>query len=61
MSSGLVIPLLPFEKYIVGHAVMCVIGFLGLLPLGAITARYTRTYTPQWYSAHWIIQFAIGV
>ena len=58
--STLVIPLLPFEKYIIGHAVLCVIGFLGLLPLGALLARYTRTYSPAWFTAHWIVQFAIG-
>ena len=58
--STLVIPLLPFEKYIIAHAIFCVIGFLGLLPLGALVARYTRTFTPKWYTAHWIIQFAIG-
>ncbi|KAI0708956.1 hypothetical protein C8T65DRAFT_204721 [Cerioporus squamosus] len=58
--SGLVIPLVPFEKYIVGHAVLCVIGFLGLLPLGALLARYTRTYSPAWFTAHWVVQFAIA-
>ena len=57
---ALVIPLFPFEKYIIAHAIFCVIGFLGLLPLGALVARYTRTFTPKWYTAHWIIQFAIG-
>ncbi len=57
---AIVIPLLPFEKYIVAHAIFCVIGFLGLLPLGALLARYTRTFSPKWYTAHWIVQFAIG-
>ncbi|KAI0745649.1 hypothetical protein C8Q76DRAFT_604670 [Earliella scabrosa] len=57
---ALVIPLFPFEKYIIAHAIFCVIGFLGLLPLGALVARYTRTFTPKWYTAHWIIQFAIA-
>ncbi|KAI0779571.1 hypothetical protein C8Q74DRAFT_1217052 [Fomes fomentarius] len=57
---AIVIPLLPFEKYIVAHAIFCVIGFLGLLPLGALLARYTRTFSPKWYTAHWIVQFAIA-
>ena len=60
MATDIVIPLLPFEKYIICHACLCVIGFLGLLPLGALVARYTRTFSPYWYTAHWIIQFAIG-
>ena len=59
-TQSLVIPLLPFEKYIVAHAVFSVIGFLGLLPLGALLARYTRTFSPKWFKAHWIVQFAIG-
>ncbi|KAI0743640.1 hypothetical protein C8Q80DRAFT_853198 [Daedaleopsis nitida] len=57
---AIVIPLLPFEKYIIAHAIFCVIGFLGLLPLGALLARYSRTFTPRWFTAHWIVQFAIA-
>ncbi|OBZ70770.1 hypothetical protein A0H81_09411 [Grifola frondosa] len=38
----------------------CVIGFLGLLPLGALTARYARTFTPTWFRAHSIIQIGIA-
>ena len=60
MSTGIVIPLVPFEKYIIAHAIFCVIGFLGFLPLGALLARYTRTYTPAWFTAHWICQLALG-
>lgn len=54
------IPLLPFEKTARTHAILCVIGFLGLLPLGAITARYARTFTPLWFPAHMVIQIIIG-
>ncbi|KAH9859082.1 hypothetical protein C2E23DRAFT_864821 [Lenzites betulinus] len=57
---ALVIPLVPFEKYIIAHAIFCVIGFLGFLPLGALLARYTRTYTPSWFTAHWICQLALA-
>lgn len=60
MAVDIVIPLLPFEKFIIAHAVLMVIGFLGLLPLGAIVARCTRTWSPNWFKAHWIIQFALG-
>ncbi len=53
-------PLLPYEKYIVAHAICCVIGFLGLLPLGAIVARWARTFSPVWFRIHWVIQFVLG-
>lgn len=53
-------PLLEYEKYIVAHGVMMVIGFLGLLPLGAIIARYLRTFSPFWFKLHWIIQWVLG-
>ncbi|OCH88655.1 hypothetical protein OBBRIDRAFT_71335 [Obba rivulosa] len=54
------IPLIGFEKTIVPHAICCVIGFLGLLPAGAITARYTRSVTPLWFRAHWLIQAVLA-
>ncbi|KAI0769435.1 hypothetical protein BD413DRAFT_477791 [Trametes elegans] len=57
---AIVIPLVPFEKYIIAHAIFCVIGFLGFLPLGALLARYTRTRSPSWFTAHWICQLALA-
>ncbi|KAI0369693.1 hypothetical protein BV20DRAFT_1036392 [Pilatotrama ljubarskyi] len=60
MALDIAIPLFPFEKYIVAHAIFCVIGFLGFLPLGALLARYTRTYTASWFTAHWICQLALA-
>lgn len=53
-------PLLPFEKYIVAHALISMLGFLVFLPLGALTARWVRTFSPVWFTLHWIIQFGIG-
>jgi hypothetical protein len=53
-------PLLSYEKYIVAHAILMVIGFLLLLPLGAIIARYVRTFSPVWFRMHWIIQWVLG-
>ena len=53
-------PLLYYQKLIVGHAILCVIGFLGILPGGAILARYLRTASPTWFRAHAILQGAIG-
>lgn len=53
-------PLQPFEKYIVAHAVFCSVGFLALLPTGAIVARIMRTFKPLWFKLHWIIQWVLG-
>lgn len=54
------IPLLPYQKYIIAHAILSMLGFLVFLPLGAIIARWLRTFTPIWFTAHWVIQFGVG-
>lgn len=54
------IPLLAYERMIVAHAIFMVIGFLLLLPAGALVARYLRTFTPTWFKSHWIVQFLIS-
>lgn len=54
------IPLLPYQRMIVAHAIFCVLGFMLFLPAGALLARYFRTFTPTWFMGHWIAQFAIG-
>ncbi len=60
-SSGIEsAPLLPFQKMIVAHALLCTIGFLILLPAGALLARFARTFTSGWFKGHWLFQFAIG-
>ena len=60
-SGGVVVlPLQSFQKMIIAHAVLCVIGFLILLPAGAILARYARTFTNMWFHGHWVFQFAFG-
>jgi hypothetical protein len=56
-SSG--IPLQYYEKLIVAHAILCVIGFLAILPAGALFARYLRTVSPRWFKGHVILQAAI--
>jgi hypothetical protein len=55
------IPLLPYQRLIIAHAIFCVVGFLLFLPAGALVARYLRTFTSSWFTSHWIIQFLIGV
>ncbi|KAK7001337.1 CBD9-like protein, partial [Favolaschia claudopus] len=62
-SSGGVtddIPLTPFQRMVIAHAVFCVIGFALLLPIGALLARYLRTFTPSWFTGHWIAQFGLS-
>ncbi|EKM54903.1 uncharacterized protein PHACADRAFT_259069 [Phanerochaete carnosa HHB-10118-sp] len=54
-------PLLPYEKHIVAHGILMTIGFLFLLPLGAIIARYLRTFSPFWFRLHWIIQWVLAL
>lgn len=55
------IPLLPYQKILVAHAIMCVIGFLFLLPAGALLARYLRAFNNTWFKGHWVIQLALGM
>lgn len=55
------IPLLPYQRIIVAHAIFCIVGFLVLLPVGALLARYLRTFTSTWFTGHWVTQFAIGM
>ncbi|KAF5385965.1 hypothetical protein D9615_002538 [Tricholomella constricta] len=54
------IPLLPYQRMIVAHAIFCVVGFLLFLPAGALLARYLRTYTPTWFTGHWVAQFLVA-
>lgn len=54
------IPLQPFQKMIIAHAVLCTVGFLGFLPIGALVARWFRTFTNKWFTPHWIFQLAIA-
>ncbi|RDB16770.1 hypothetical protein Hypma_002605 [Hypsizygus marmoreus] len=54
------IPLQPYERLIVAHAIFCTVGFLLLLPAGALLARYFRTFTPKWFIGHWVAQLAFA-
>jgi hypothetical protein len=58
--SGAYFPLLPIETKAKTHALLCTIGFLILLPIGVLVARYVRTFTKRWWYAHGIIQFLIS-
>ncbi|KZW01886.1 CBD9-like protein [Exidia glandulosa HHB12029] len=53
------LPLASWEKMVIAHAVFFVIGFLVLLPIGALVARLLRTSVPWWFKVHWAVQFYI--
>ncbi|KAI0371728.1 hypothetical protein BV20DRAFT_941333 [Pilatotrama ljubarskyi] len=46
---------------LVAHAAFCAAGFLILLPLGTLVARWARVFTPRWLSAHWILNVVLGI
>ncbi|KAF5375724.1 hypothetical protein D9615_009353 [Tricholomella constricta] len=54
------LPLTPLEQKAKAHAILSTIGFLILLPIGVLVARFTRTFSNKWWTAHWIIQLAIS-
>ncbi|KAJ6622269.1 hypothetical protein B0H10DRAFT_2014077 [Mycena sp. CBHHK59/15] len=53
-------PFTPYQQMVVVHAVLSAVGFAVLLPIGALLARYLRTFTPTWYTGHWIVQFGLA-
>lgn len=53
-------PFKSYQRMVIAHAIVCVVGFAFLLPIGVLLARYLRTSTPTWYTGHWIAQFGIG-
>jgi hypothetical protein len=59
-SGSVKVPLLPYQKTIIAHAVIATFGFLFLLPAGVLLARFIRTISPKWFKGHWIIQAAVG-
>ncbi|TBU32233.1 hypothetical protein BD311DRAFT_775329 [Dichomitus squalens] len=46
---------------LVAHAALSAAGFLILLPLGALVARWARVFTPKWFTAHWFINVVLGI
>ncbi|KAF9458222.1 hypothetical protein BDZ94DRAFT_1284930 [Collybia nuda] len=53
-------PLNDLEKQAKTHAILMTTGFLILLPLGVLGARYARTYNDRWFTAHWFIQLVVS-
>ncbi|KAJ8487440.1 hypothetical protein ONZ45_g14338 [Pleurotus djamor] len=54
------VALQPQEVLARNHALLCSIGYLVLLPLGTLFARYTRTFTNKWFYGHATWQLLIG-
>ncbi|KAL5495997.1 hypothetical protein ACEPAH_3229 [Sanghuangporus vaninii] len=52
--------LLPIDKQLRKHALLCSIGFIILLPLGSLVGRYLRTFTRTWFWAHSFFQFLVA-
>ncbi|KAJ7476734.1 hypothetical protein FB451DRAFT_1173593 [Mycena latifolia] len=42
------------------HAVVCTVGFLILLPLGTLLARYARAFPRRWFWGHAVMQLVIS-
>ncbi|EIN04623.1 hypothetical protein PUNSTDRAFT_75977 [Punctularia strigosozonata HHB-11173 SS5] len=58
--SSFKLPFTPIESRARTHALLSSIGFLILLPLGVLLARYARTFTSRWWWAHGLIQFVVS-
>lgn len=43
------------------HAALSAAGFLILLPLGTLVARYSRVFTAKWFNAHWFVNVVLGI
>jgi len=54
-------PFKTFEKLIVAHAVIVAMGFLVILPTGAMVARWGRAVSDKWFYYHWFIQVVISI
>jgi hypothetical protein len=58
------IPLLPYQKTIVAHAIFCILGFLLFLPAGALLARSRAlqffNQGPGWFRGHVMLQFVLA-
>lgn len=66
-SSGGTLPgftlpaLLPYQKMLMAHAILCSIGFLVILPTGVLIARWGRLTTDSWFKFHWIFQAVLAI
>ncbi|KAF9648995.1 CBD9-like protein [Thelephora ganbajun] len=59
-NGGTSLPLTKTDRMIIAHGILCLVGFLFFLPLGALIARYFRTSTTAWFKVHQTIQSFIA-
>ncbi|KAJ6455785.1 hypothetical protein C8R45DRAFT_1035649 [Mycena sanguinolenta] len=52
---------LPRYQKLIWHGILLSIGFLVLLPMGSLSARWGRTLTPRWFKAHRFLNFGIAL
>ncbi|KAG7092252.1 hypothetical protein E1B28_008617 [Marasmius oreades] len=60
-STEPAIPYTTHELLVLGHGILASIGFLVLLPIGSLAARWTRTITPKWFKVHHISNYLLGL
>ncbi|KAL0071593.1 hypothetical protein AAF712_001450 [Marasmius tenuissimus] len=49
------------EMLVLGHGILLSLGFLVLLPVGSLAARWTRTITPTWFKVHRVSNYLLGL
>ncbi|RDX48387.1 hypothetical protein OH76DRAFT_1404980 [Lentinus brumalis] len=49
------------NSLLVVHAALSAAGFLILLPMGSLVARWSRIFTSKWFIAHWFINVVLGI
>ncbi|KAJ6455784.1 hypothetical protein C8R45DRAFT_845413, partial [Mycena sanguinolenta] len=49
------------HQKLIWHGILLSIGFLVLLPMGSLIARWGRTLTPRWFNAHRFLNFGIAL
>jgi glycopeptide antibiotics resistance protein len=60
-TGGDQVPATSSYGILLAHAVIACIGFLVLLPVGALIPRFLRTFVTGWFKFHWIVQFLLGM
>ena len=49
------------EMLVLGHGFLLSVGFLVILPVGSLVARWTRTITPTWFKVHRFSNYLLGL
>ena len=48
-------------RLVIAHSILSVFGFIFLLPMGALLARWGRTFSSRWFHYHWWIMVIFSV